>query len=67
MGRIFFCAAIFLKKNVVPAVLFIGKPLVFTYKGQEAKLCCKSCKKDFDKTPDKFIAKIRNADNKPQN
>ncbi len=40
----------------------MGKPFVFTYKNQEVKLCCKSCKKDFDKDPDKFIVKIRAAD-----
>jgi len=42
----------------------MGKPYTFTYKDQEVKLCCKGCKKDFDKTPDKFIAKIRAADKK---
>lgn len=42
----------------------MGKPFVFTYKDQEVKLCCKSCKKDFDKNPDKYIAKIRKADKK---
>ena len=42
----------------------MGKPLVFTYKGQEVKLCCKGCKKDFDKNPDKYMAKIRAADKK---
>src|SRR5579863_408956 len=40
----------------------MGKPFVFTYKGQEVKLCCHSCKKDFDKNPDKYMAKIRAAD-----
>ena len=35
---------------------------VFIYKNQEVKLCCKSCKKDFDKDPDKYIVKIRAAD-----
>ena len=40
----------------------MGKPLVFTYKDQEVKLCCKSCKKDFDKDPQKYIDKIRAAD-----
>ena len=40
----------------------MGKPFIFTYKGQEVKLCCKSCKKDFDKNPDKYIATIRAAD-----
>ena len=42
----------------------MGKPLVFTYKDQEVKLCCKSCKKDFDKNPDKYIKLIRAADKK---
>jgi YHS domain-containing protein len=42
----------------------MGKPLVFIYKGQEVKLCCPSCKKDFDKDPNKFIVKIRAADKK---
>ena len=26
----------------------MGKPYVFVYKGQEVKLCCPGCKKDFD-------------------
>lgn len=42
----------------------MGKPVVFVYKNQEVKLCCTSCKKDFDKDPDKFIIKIRAADKK---
>jgi YHS domain-containing protein len=42
----------------------MGKPMVFTYKDQEVKLCCKSCKKDFDKNPDKYMAMIRAADKK---
>ena len=40
----------------------MGKPFVFEYKGQEVKLCCKNCKKDFDKDPAKYIKKIREAD-----
>ena len=40
----------------------MGKPVVFIYKNQEVKLCCKSCKKQFDKDPDKFMVKIRAAD-----
>jgi YHS domain-containing protein len=40
----------------------MGKPYVFIYQGQEVKLCCKNCKKDFDKDPNKFIVKIRKAD-----
>ena len=42
----------------------MGKPLVFTYKDQEVKLCCKSCKKKFDKDPEKYIKLIRAADKK---
>ncbi|MDX2081279.1 MAG: hypothetical protein SFU53_10885 [Terrimicrobiaceae bacterium] len=39
----------------------MGKPVIFTYEGQEVKLCCKQCKKDFDKDPAKFIKKIQEA------
>ena len=39
----------------------MGKPVVFTYEGQEVKLCCKQCRKDFDKDPAKFIKKIQEA------
>ncbi len=42
----------------------MGKPYVFVYQGQEVKLCCPDCKKDFDKDPAKYIAKIRAADKK---
>lgn len=40
----------------------MGKPFVIEYKGQEIKLCCKSCKKDFDKDPAKFLKKMEKAD-----
>jgi YHS domain-containing protein len=40
----------------------MGKPFLFEFKGQEVKLCCKSCKKDFDKDPAKYIKIIRAAD-----
>jgi YHS domain-containing protein len=40
----------------------MGKPYVFEYKGQEVKLCCKNCRKDFDKDPAKYLKKIRAAD-----
>lgn len=40
----------------------MGKPVVFTYKDQEVKLCCKGCKKDFDKNPEKYLKVIRAAD-----
>jgi YHS domain-containing protein len=42
----------------------MGAPYVFTYKGQEIKLCCPHCKKEFDKNPDKYVALIRAADKK---
>jgi YHS domain-containing protein len=40
----------------------MGKPYVMVYQGQEVKFCCPMCKKDFDKDPAKYIAKIRAAD-----
>jgi hypothetical protein len=36
----------------------MGEPMRFTYKGQEIKLCCKGCEKDFLKEPEKFLQKI---------
>ena len=42
----------------------MGAPLVFTYKDQEVKLCCKNSKKDFDKDPEKYMKLIRAADKK---
>jgi YHS domain-containing protein len=39
----------------------MGEPFVFTYEGREIKLCCKSCKKDFDKSAAKFVAKVDEA------
>jgi len=42
----------------------MGDPVVFTYQGREVKLCCKSCRKDFDKEPAKFIKKIEEAEKK---
>lgn len=39
----------------------MGEPFVFEHDGREVKLCCESCKKDFDKEPAKFTAKIDEA------
>jgi YHS domain-containing protein len=39
----------------------MGKPYVFAYQGQEVKLCCSGCKKDFDKDPAKYLKKIQDA------
>lgn len=40
----------------------MGKPYTFVYQGQEVKLCCSGCKKDFDKDPAKYIKKIQDAE-----
>ena len=40
------------------------KPYVWVYKGQEIKMCCKDCKKDFDKDPAKYMKKIEAAQKK---
>jgi YHS domain-containing protein len=42
----------------------MGAPFIFVYKGQQVKLCCKSCKKDFDANPEKYMKLIRAADKK---
>ena len=36
----------------------MGKPYVFVKDGQEVKLCCKSCLKDFEKEPAKYLKEI---------
>jgi YHS domain-containing protein len=43
----------------------MGKPVVFEYKGQEIKLCCKSCRKKFDKDPAKFLTQMEQKAKKP--
>jgi YHS domain-containing protein len=45
----------------------MGKPVAFVYQGQEVKLCCPDCRKDFDKNPAKYLSKIRAADEKAKN
>ena len=37
----------------------MGAPYVFVYQGQEIKLCCSGCKKDFLKDPAKYLKKIK--------
>ena len=37
----------------------MGSPCVFVYQGQEIKLCCPGCKKDFLKEPAKYLKKIK--------
>ncbi|MDP3849386.1 MAG: hypothetical protein Q8Q59_02700 [Luteolibacter sp.] len=36
----------------------MGKPVVFVHQGREIKLCCKDCRKDFDKDPAKYLKKL---------
>lgn len=36
----------------------MGKPVVFNYKDQEIKLCCKDCRKKFDKDPATYLKKL---------
>lgn len=35
------------------------KSFSFVHEGQEIKLCCKSCKKKFDKTPETYLKKLK--------
>jgi|SRR5690348_9671857 hypothetical protein len=42
----------------------MGEPYVFTHNGQEIKLCCKSCLKDFKKDPAKYMKKVEAAEKK---
>jgi hypothetical protein len=42
----------------------MGDPYVFTHEGQEIKLCCKSCQKEFKKTPNKFVNKLKKTEKK---
>ena len=42
----------------------MGEPYVFTHEGQEIKLCCKPCQKDFNKNPKKYLKKLEKADKK---
>lgn len=41
-----------------------GKPYVFTHEGQEIKLCCKDCLKDFKKESAKYVKKLDEAGKK---
>ncbi len=43
------------------------KPYTFVHHGQEIKLCCKSCLKDFNKDPEKYLAKLKPAAPPPAN
>lgn len=36
----------------------MGEPYAFVHEGQEIKLCCKGCLKDFNREPAKYLAKL---------
>jgi YHS domain-containing protein len=43
----------------------MGKPYVFTHQGREIKLCCKSCLKDFNKEPEKYLKQLDEGEKTP--
>ncbi len=54
-----------LKTCVVSGEKFEGsemQPYEFVHEGQTIKLCCKSCLKDFNKEPAKYLKKIEEAE-----
>jgi hypothetical protein len=42
----------------------MGEPYAFVHEGQEIKLCCKPCQKDFNKNPKKYLKKLEKTDKK---
>ena len=42
----------------------MGEPFAFVHEGQEIKLCCKPCQKDFKKDPAKYLKKLPKTDKK---
>lgn len=40
----------------------MGKPFVFVHEGQEIKLCCKPCQKEFNKDKAKYLKKLKAAE-----
>ena len=50
-----------LTKCVVSNEALGDKPYVFTHNGQTVKLCCKDCLADFNKDPEKYMAKLNAA------
>jgi YHS domain-containing protein len=43
-----------------------GKAVKVTYKGTDVYLCCRDCKKDFDKNPAKYVKIVKDAAAKKQ-
>lgn len=42
----------------------MGKPVKVTHDGTDVYLCCKSCIKDFNKEPAKYVEKVKSASKK---
>ena len=42
----------------------MGEPYVYKYKDREIKFCCKGCVKDFNKSPEKYLKLIEEAEKK---
>ena len=42
----------------------MGKAVKVTHEGTDVYLCCKSCTKDFNREPAKFVAKVKAAEKK---
>ncbi len=40
----------------------MGKPIKVTSNGTDVYLCCKMCKKDFDKDPAKYVKMVKDAE-----
>jgi YHS domain-containing protein len=43
----------------------MGAPCIHNHEGREVQFCCKNCLKDFNKEPEKYLAKIAAAKAKP--
>lgn len=39
----------------------MGKPVSITHEGTEVKFCCKSCLKDFNADPAKYVKMVKDA------
>jgi hypothetical protein len=39
----------------------MGKPVKVTHEGTDVYLCCKSCTKDFNKDPGKYVEMVKKA------
>lgn len=39
----------------------MGKPIKVTHEGTDVYLCCKSCVKDFNKDPGKYVKLVKDA------